>query len=206
VIVALAVALFRSQQTGLGFATLLPVVGGMWVAAGSGSRSLGRLPLGPLLAIPLAVYGLGAGLPILLGTLMRPLGAAFSAAAGALSLVVYELSFGDGVIPYLGLPLGHLPRYSGPVELLAQCEALLKAYPLLVVLAALWASMAGVVALAEWFGQWAFGLVLAVGGGVLGYALEISLTQEALSQALFSLGLAAIMYAAVKYLWSKVDG
>jgi hypothetical protein len=206
VIVALAVALFRSQQAGLGFATLLPIVGGMWVAAGSASRSIGRLPLGPLLAIPLAVYGLGAGLPLLLGTLMRPLGAAFSAAAGALSLVVYELSFGNGVIPYFGLPLENLPRYSGPVELLGWCEALLQAYPVLVVLAALWAAMAGVVALAEWFGQWALGLVLAVGGGILGYALEISVTQEAFSEALTSLSLAAIMYAAVKYLWSKIDG
>jgi hypothetical protein len=77
---------------------------------------------------------------------------------------------------------------------------------MLVVLAALWATMAGVVALAEWFGQWALGLILAVGGGILGYALEISVTQEAFSEALTSLGLAAIMYAAVKYLWSKVDG
>jgi eukaryotic-like serine/threonine-protein kinase len=206
VIVALAVALFRSQEAGLGFATLLPIVGSMWVAAGSGSQSMGRLPLGPLLAIPLAIYGLGAGLPLFLGTLMRPLGAAFSAAAGALSLVVYELSFGNGVIPYSGLPLENLPRYSGPVELLGQYQALLQAYPMLVVLAALWATMAGVVALAEWFGQWALGLVLAVGGGILGYALEISVTQEAFSEALTSLGLAAIMYAAVKYLWSKVDG
>ena len=206
VIVALAVALFRSQQTGLGFATLLPAVGGVWVAAGSMSRGVGRLPLGPLLAIPLAAYGLGAGLPILLGTLMRPLGAAFSAAAGALSLVVFDLAFGDGVIPYLGLDLGTLPVALGPVDLLRTGEILVQNNPQLSLLAALWAVMAGVISLAEWFGQWALGLVLAAGGGALGYALEVSATREALSEALTSLGLAAIMYVVVKYLWSRVDG
>ncbi len=206
VIVALAVALFRSQQTGLGFATLLPAVGGMWVAASSMSRGVGRLPLGPLLAIPLAAYGLGAGLPILLGTLMRPLGAAFSAAAGALSLIVFDLAFGDGVIPYLGLDLGTLPVALGPVDLLRTGEVLVQNNPQLSLLAALWAVMAGVISLAEWFGQWALGLVLAAGGGALGYALEVSATREALSEALTSLGLAAIMYVVVKYLWSRVDG
>ncbi|HZC19959.1 MAG TPA: serine/threonine-protein kinase, partial [Rubrobacteraceae bacterium] len=40
VIVALAVALVRSQQAGLGLATLLPVVGGLWVAVGSASRGV----------------------------------------------------------------------------------------------------------------------------------------------------------------------
>ena len=44
-----------------------------------------QLPLGPLIAIPLAAYGLGAGLPLFLGALMRPLGATLSAAAGAVS-------------------------------------------------------------------------------------------------------------------------
>lgn len=206
VIVALAVALFRSQQTGLGFATLLPAVGGVWVAAGSMSRGVGRLPLGPLLAIPLAAYGLGAGLPLLLGTLMRPLGAAFSAAAGALSLVVFDLAFGDGVIPYLGLDLGNLPITLGSVDLLRTGEVLVQNNPQLPLLAALWAVMAGVISLAEWFGQWALGLVLAAGGGALGYALEVSATREALSEALTSLGLAAILYGVVKYLWSRFDG
>ena len=206
VIVALAVALFRSQQVGLGFVTLLPAVGGMWVAAGSMSQGMGRLPLGPLLAIPLAAYGLGAGLPLLLGTLMRPLGAAFSAAAGALSLIVYDLAFGDGVIPYLGLNLGNLPVALGPVDLLRTGEILVQNNPQLPLLAALWAAMAGVIALAEWFGRWALGLVLAAGGGALAYALEISATSEALSEAMTSLGLAAIMYAVVKYLWARVDG
>ena len=206
VIVALAVALVRSQEAGLGFATLLPAVGGLWVATGSADRSVGRLPLGPLLAIPLATGGLGAGLPLLLGALMRPLGAALSAAAGALSLIVYDLSFGDGAIPYLGLALGNLPLTLGPVELLRQGEALMRAYPSLILLAALWAAMAGVVSVAEWFGQWVLGLVLAVVGGILGYALEVSVTQEALSQAMTSLGLAAIIYGVVKYLASRLGG
>ena len=206
VIVALAVALFRSQQAGLGFATLLPVVGGMWIAAGSMGQGTRRLPLGPLLAIPLAAYGLGAGLPLLLGTLMRPLGAAFTAAAGALSLVVYDLTFGDGVIPYLGLDLGDLPVALGPADLLQAGEALVQNNPQLPLLAALWAVMAGVVSLAQWLGQWALGLVLAAGGGALGYALEVSVTPEALGEAMTSLGLAAIMYAVVMYLWSKVGG
>src|SRR5918997_230693 len=89
VIVALAVALVRSQQAGLGFATLLPAVGGLWLAAGFASQDVARLPLGPLLVVPLAAYGLGAGLPLFFGALMRPLGAALSAAMGAASLIAY---------------------------------------------------------------------------------------------------------------------
>jgi hypothetical protein len=207
VIVALAVALASSQQAGLGFATLLPAVGGLWVAATSIGQSASRLPLGPLLAIPLAAGGLGAGLPILLGTLMRPLGAALSAAAGACTLVVYDLSFGDGVIPYLGLYLGNLDPGLDLGELLGRGGELLSpVYPTLYALAALWAAMALLVAVAEWAGFWALGLVLAVGGGVLGYALEISATQEALSQAMTSLGLAAIIYGVVKYLGPRLGG
>lgn len=207
VIVALAVALVRSQQAGLGFAVFLPVVGGLWVAGSSIEGSVRQLPLGPLLAVPLAAYGLGAGLPLFLGALMRPLGAALSAAMGALSLVFYDLSFGDGVVPYLGLPLGNLlSRYSGPVELIEQSQALLGTYPAFTMLAALWAAMAGVIAAAEWFGHPLVGLVLAVGGGVLGYALVVSATPGSLSEAMTSLVLAAIMYGAVKYLVSRVNG
>jgi eukaryotic-like serine/threonine-protein kinase len=207
VIVALAVALASSQQAGLGFATLLPAVGGLWVAASSMGQSVSRLPLGPLLAIPLAAGGLDAGLPILLGALMRPLGAALSAAAGACTLVVYDLSFGDGVIPYLGLYLGNLDPELDLGELLGRGGELLSpVYPTLYALAALWAAMALLVAVAEWAGFWALGLVLAVGGGVLGYALEVSATQEALSQAMTSLGLAAIIYGVVKYLGSRLGG
>ena len=203
VIVALAVALVRSQQAGLGFATLLPAVGGLWIAASSASRSVRQLPLGPLLAIPLDAGGLGAGLPLFLGAIMCPLGAALSAAAGALSLVVYELAWGDGAIPYLGLALGNLPKTLGPVELLQRGETLVQAYPALAVLAALWAAMAGVVSAAEWFGVWALGLVLAVGGGILGYALAVSVAPAALSQAMTSLSFAAIIYGVVKYLGSR---
>jgi len=206
VIVALAVALVRSQQAGLGIATLLPAVGGLWVAAGSASGGVSRLPLGPVLAVPLAAYGLGAGLPLLFGTLMRPLGASFSAAAGALSLVVYDLSFGDGLVPYFGLTIGNFPKGLGPLDLLELGGEVFRAYPALLVLAVLWAAMAGAISLAEWFGAWAVGLVLAVGGGILGYALEVSVTQEALSQAMTSLGLAAIIYGVVKYLASRLGG
>ena len=206
VIVALAVALVRSQQAGLGIATLLPTLGGLWVAAGSASGGVSRLPLGPALAIPLAAYGLGAGLPLLFGTLMRPLAAALSAAAGAFSLVVYDLSFGDGLIPYFGLRMESFPKGLGPVDLLEMGVEAFRTYPALLVLAALWAAMAGTISLAEWFGVWAMGLVLAVVGGVLGYALEVSVTQEALSQAMTSLGLAAIIYGVVKYLASRLGG
>ncbi len=206
VIVALAVALVRSQQAGLGIATLLPAVGGLWVAAGSASGGVSRLPLGPVLAIPLATYGLGAGLPLLFGTLMRPLGAALSAAAAAFSLVVYDLSFGDGLIPYSGLSVGIFPKGLGPLDLLEMGGEVFRAYPALLILAAMWAAMAGAISLAEWFGAWAVGLVLAVGGGILGYALEVSVTQEALSQAMTSLGLAAIIYGVVKYLGSRLGG
>jgi hypothetical protein len=207
VIVALAVALARSQQAGLGLTTLLPAVGGLWVAAGSIGQSARQLPLGPLLAIPLAAGGLGAGLPILLGALMRPLGAALSAAAGACALVVYDLSFEDGMIPYVGLYLGKLDPGLGPGELLGRGGELLSpAYPTLYALATLWAVMALLVAMAEWAGFWVLGLVLAVGGGVMGYALEVSATPEALSQAMTSLGLAAIIYGVVKYLGLRLGG
>jgi eukaryotic-like serine/threonine-protein kinase len=207
VIVALAVALARSNQVGLGFATLLPVVGGLWIVAGGyADRSVGQLPLGPVLAVPLGFYGLGAGVPLFLGTLMRPLGATLSAGVGAVSLVFYDLSFGDGVLPYLGLALGNLPRTLGPLELIDQGERLFAAYPTLAMLAALWAVMALMIALAEWFGVWALGLAAATGVGALGYALAVSGTPEALSEAMTSLGLAAIIYAAVQYLESRVGG
>jgi hypothetical protein len=159
-----------------------------------------------VLAIPLAAYGLGAGLPLLFGTLMRPLGASFSAAAGAFSLVVYDFSFGDGLIPYVGLRMESLPKGLGPLDLLEMSVEVFRTYPALLILAALWAAMAGAISLAEWFGVWVVGLVLAVGGGILGYALEVSVTQDALSQAMISLGLAAIIYGVVKYLGSRLGG
>ena len=207
VIVALAVALVMSQQAGLGFAAFLPAVGGLWVAVGSASQDMSRLPLGPLLAIPFAAADLGAGLPLFFGALMGPLGAALSAAAGAYALVFYDLSFfGDGVIPYLGLSLGNLlPRSLGPVQLLQQGELLVRTYPAFSMLAVLWAAMGLLIAAAERFGRWVLGLGLAVVGGVLGYVLAVSATSEARLEAMTSLGLAAIMYGAVRYLISRVS-
>ena len=206
VIVALAVALARAGQISFGLAALLPTVGGLWVAAGSISGGMSRLPLGPLLSIPLAGVGLGAGLPLLLGALMRPLGAVPSAAMGAASLVAYDLAWEDGALPYLGLSLGNLPLALGPAEFLRQGEALVGAYPSLGLLVGLWAVMAGVVSAAEWAGLWALGLIVAVGGGVLGYALVVSETPAALSQAMTSLGLAAIMYGVIRFLSSRAGG
>ena len=81
-----------------------------------------------------------------------------------------------------------------------------RTYPAIFMLVVLWAAMAGAISLAEWFGVWALGLVFAVVVGVLGYALEVSVTQEALSQAMTSLGLAAIIYGVVKYLGSRLGG
>jgi hypothetical protein len=66
--------------------------------------------------------------------------------------------------------------------------------------------MALVISLAEWAGRWVIGLVLAVGGGALGYALVVSEGPEALSEAMISLGLAAIMYAVLRYLVTRVRG
>ena len=63
-----------------------------------------------------------------------------------------------------------------------------------------------VVSLGEWTGRWLIGLGVAVGGGVLGYALAVSETSGALSDAVISLGLAAIMYAVLRYLVARVRG
>ncbi len=217
VIVALAVALLRNGQAGLGVAALLPTVGGVWVATGSVDRSVGRLPLGPLLAIPLSAVplaglgvglgaGLGAGLPLLFGGLMRPIGAALSAAMAAVTLVAYELVWGDGFIPLLGLAVGKVSAYASPTEIFRAGEWLASSYPALTLLAALWAVMAAVVAFAEWVGVWPVGLAAAAGGGALGYALAVSATREARVEAVVSLGFAAIMYGVVRYLASRASG
>ena len=208
VIVALAVTLLRNG-VGLGFAVLVPALGGVWVmGAGSASRDVGRLPLGPVLSVPLALVGLGAGLPLLFGALMRPLGAALSAAAGALSLICYELKLGDDrVLPYSGAGgFDPIPNTLGIEELLRWSQAILEYYPKLPLLPVLWAAMALVVSLGEWAGRPFAGLVLAVGAGVLGYALVVSEGPEALSEAMISLSLAAIMYAVLRYLVSRVRG
>src|SRR4029453_7571770 len=65
VIVALSVLLIRNG-TGLGFSALVPVLGGVWVlGAGTANPDVRRLPLGPALAVPLALLG---GLGTILGT------------------------------------------------------------------------------------------------------------------------------------------
>jgi hypothetical protein len=99
-----------------------------------------------------------------------------------------------------------LPKGLGPLDLLEMGVDVFRTYPALLILAALWAAMAGAISLAEWFGVWVVGLILAVVAGILGYALEVSVTQEALSQAMTSLGLAAIIYGVVKYLASRLGG
>ncbi len=208
IIVALAVTLLRNG-VGLGFAVLVPALGGVWVmGAGSASKDVGRLPLGPVLSVPLALVGLGAGLPLLFGALMRPLGAALSAAAGALSLICYELKLGgDRVLPYSGAAgFDPIPNTLGIEELLRWSQAILDYYPKLPLLIVLWAAMALVVSLGEWAGRPFAGLALAVGGGTLGYALVVSEGPGALSEAMISLSLAAIMYAVLRYLVSRARG
>lgn len=203
VIVALAVALARSG-VGFGFAALVPALGVVWIVFGQGSMR--RLPLGPVLVIPLAVIGLGAGLPLLLGGLMRPLGASLSAAAGAVTLAGYELTRGAGELEYLGLRLGQLPPGLGAVELAGRTEFLVLQYPGIWLQAAVWAIMAALVSAGERFGQWLVGVILAITAGAIGYATFVSGSSEALTRAMASMGFAAIIYSAVRYLGSKSRG
>jgi hypothetical protein len=216
IIVALAVTLLRNG-VGLGFALLAPALGGFWIAgAGYASKDVARLPLGPVLAVPLTfLVGLGAGLPLLFGALMRPVGACLSAAAGAVTLICYDLTLGDGTfadglpysaLPYSGARLYTVPTTLGIEELIQRGELILLDYPKLLLMVVLWAAMALVVSIAEWAEWWIVGLVLAVGGGILGYALVVSERPEALSDAVISLGLAAIIYAALRYLAARVRG
>src|ERR687895_1003304 len=187
VIVALAVALVRNG-VGLGFAVLAPALGGVWVAgAGYASRDVGRLPLGPVLAVPLTLVGLGAGLPLLFGALMRPLGACLSAAAGALTLICYDLALDDALVPYAGVQFDRIPASLNISELVAWCGRILQyvqqSHPTFVLMFVLWAAMALAVSLGEWTGRWLVGLVVAAGSGILGYALGVSETSNALSDA-----------------------
>jgi eukaryotic-like serine/threonine-protein kinase len=210
VIVALAVALVRNG-VGLGFALLVPAIGGVWaVGAGSVNADIGRSPLGPMLAVPLTLFGLGAGLPLLFGALMRPLAAALSAAAGALVLVGYDLAVEDARVPYSGVRFDQIPASLSIQELVAWCGRILEyvqqEHPAFLLLFVLWAGMALAVSLGEWSGRWVVGLVVAVGGGIIGYAAAVSETQRALSDAVISLGLAAIMYAVLRYLVARARG
>jgi hypothetical protein len=216
VIVALVVVLLRNNAS-LGLTVLVPALGGLWVGgAGGANADVRKLPLGPLLAVALTLFvGLGAGLPLLFGALMRPLGAALSAAAGAVSMVCYELTVRDGSfangpsseIPYLGAKFYTVPVRLGVEDLWARAGLILEAYPKLPFLVLLWAGMALVVSLAEWTGRWIFGLAAAVGGGVVGYALLVSeRSPGALPEALTSLALAAIIYGVLRYLVSRARG
>jgi hypothetical protein len=210
VIVALAVALMRNG-VGLGFAVLVPAIGAVWaVGVGSANEDVGRSPLGPMLAVPLALVGLGAGLPLLFGALMRPLGAALSATIGALVLVSYDLTLDDGRVPYAGVQFDVIPASLNISELVAWCGRILdyvqQEHPAFLLLFVLWAATALAVSLGEWAGRWPAGLALAVGGGALGYAFVISETPRALSGAMISLGVAAIMYVVLRYLVSRVRG
>jgi len=202
---------------------LAPVLGGVWVmGVGSANGDVRKLPLGPALAVPLtlvAILGtsIGAGLPLLFGALMRPLGACLSAAASALTVVCYELTVSDGVfaggapsaeLPFTGAHLYTVPKSLGIEDLFQRGQAILAFYPQLLLLIALWAAMAGVVSLAEWAGKPFIGLVVAVGGGMLGYALLVSpkAPPGTLSSDMISLGLAAIIYGVLRYLVSRVRG
>jgi hypothetical protein len=226
VIVALAVVLVRTNA-GLGFLTLAPILGGIWVAGvGSASGDVRRLPLGPALAVPLALIvglgtflgsALGAGLPLLFGALMRPLGACLSAAAGALTLICYDLTLQDGLfangspyaqLPYSGAKLDTIPTTVGIDGLLSYSQNYLQFFPKLPLLIVVWAAMAGVVSLAEWAGRPFVGLGAAVGGGVIGYALVVSprAPSGTFSSAVISLFLAAIIYGVLRYLVARARG
>jgi tRNA A-37 threonylcarbamoyl transferase component Bud32 len=222
VIVALAVLLVRGGA-GLGFAALAPLFGGVWVmGAGSANGDVRKLPLGPALAVPLVLVGgfgttLAAGLPLLFGALMRPLGACLTAAVSLLTVACYELTISDGAfangvpyaqLPFTGAKLYAVPPSLGVEQLLHRAQLILQVYPQLLLLVLLWAAMAGVISLAEWVGRPFVGLGVAVGGGFLGYALLVSSksTSGTLALDMISLGLAAIIYGVLRYLVSRVRG
>jgi hypothetical protein len=226
VIVALAVMLV-TNGAGLGLSAVVPVLGGAWVmGAGSVNADVKKLPLGPALAVPVALlFGLGtivgsalvAAVPLLFGALMRPLGACLSAAAGALTLICYDLTVRDGTfldrtpfaqLPYSGARLDVLPITSGVGLVLDYAQGYLQYFPKLPLLVLLWAAMAGVVALGEWGGKPFVGLGVAVAGGALGYAILVSqkAPQGTLASDMISLGLAAIIYGVLRYLATRVRG
>ena len=222
VVVALAVLLIRSNAS-LAFSTVVPILGGVWVmGAGSANADIKKLPLGPAIAVPLALLLglgtlLGAAVPLLFGTLMRPVGACLSAAAAAFTLICYELTVRNGFfidgspyaeLPYSGARLEVLPITFGVGRLLNYAQGYLQAFPKLPLLVLLWAVMAGVVALGEWTGKPFVGLAVAVAGGALGYALLVSPSAPpgTLGSDMISLGLAAIIYGVFRYLAMRVRG
>ena len=142
------------------------------MGAGSANADVRRLPLGPALAVPLALlFGLGtllgttlvAGLPLLFGALMRPLGASLSAAAGAFTLVCYDLTLRDGCFvdgsPYAELPYSgarldvFADRVRGRRPARLSRRGTCSTSPSCRSCSLLWAAMAGVVSLAEWAGR-----------------------------------------------------
>ncbi len=226
VIVALAVLLIRNRM-GPGVSALVPILGGVWVmGVGSVNGDVRRLPLAPALAVPLALLvGLGsllgttivAAVPLLLGALMRPLGACLSAAAGAFTLICYDLTvsngfFADGSpyaeLPYSGARLDVAPIAQGVGRLLDYSQGYLQYFPKLPLLVLLWAAMAGAISLGEWAGRWKVGLAVAVFGGALGYALLVSpkAPPGTLTSDMISLGLAAIIYGVLRYLAERLRG
>jgi hypothetical protein len=229
VIVALGALLIRNG-VGVGLSAILPFLGGVWVlGAGSANADVKKLPLGPALAVSLAILaillGLGtllgsalvAAVPLLFGALMRPLGACLSAAAGALTLICYDLTVRNGVffngdayaqLPYSGARLDVLPITSGVGVVLEYAQGYLQYFPKLPLFIQLWAAIAGVVAVGEWTGKWVVGLAVAVAGGALGYALVLSpkAPPGTLASDMISLGLAAIMYGVIRYLAMRVRG
>jgi hypothetical protein len=229
VIVALGALLIRNG-VGVGLSAILPFLGGVWVlGAGSANADVKKLPLGPALAVSLAILaillGLGtllgsalvAAVPLLFGALMRPLGACLSAAAGALTLICYDLTVRNGVffngdayaqLPYSGARLDVLPITSGVGVVLEYAQGYLQYFPKLPLLILLWVAIAGVVAVGEWTGKWVVGLAVAVAGGALGYALVLSpkAPPGTLASDMISLGLAAIMYGVIRYLAMRVRG
>jgi eukaryotic-like serine/threonine-protein kinase len=163
-----------------------------------------------VLVVPLALVGLGAGLPILFGALMRPLGAALSSALGAFVLVGYDLALDDARVPYSGVAFDRIPASLNIPDLVAWVGAILeyvqREHPAFLLLFVLWAAVGLAVSLGEWAGRPFVGLAVAAGGGLLGYALAVSETSRALSDAVISLGLASIMYAVLRYLVGRVRG
>jgi hypothetical protein len=207
-IVALAVALMQAQGGVVGFAALGLALGVFWIAA-AGRGSVRLMPLGPLLAIPLSSVGLGLGLPVLLGALMRPVGAAVSAAFGAITLVGYDLTLRAvdpelGVVPvrFTGLGFREGAMDVAPSQLVPQLTYIVGEWPVLLWQAVLWAAIAGAISFAERAGRPFWGIGVAVIGGALGYTL-VAQTPEALSAAVTSLGLAAIIYVVIRVLESR---
>jgi hypothetical protein len=207
IIVALAVALLQGG-VGLGLGLLAPAVGAVWVVgSGSLNRGAAKLPLGPVLAVPLAAVNLAAGLPILLGAIMRPISAGLSAMFGGIVFLLAAILMDDGVLPfYGGTPFREIPEAYGPGELIGHLERIVVLYPEVLALPVLWGLMAVVVSLGEWAKMPFFGVAIAAFAGLFAYAAVISGTQEHLVDAVISLGLASIIYVAIRYLVSWARG